>query len=350
LLNDFNLAETWNSVWGILGPVIVVVIILYFYFPEKFERILTHILKLVAYFSKQAERKVISKEVEHIISTPFAKELGISEVPRVVIEWGAAEDAILNLKENLLLIVLREGSKYRHENIARALFRTIPYLLSPQVKTIYDQKFVDILSAHLARSFARDYPPVVDAINDFIKTEIEKDENLSKLASMLVEIDDQSLLTRILIPELVKVAGQRYPHRDPAIDQEVLDLTEMLYKLVRSEEQKPVLCGKYFRLMVVRVARPEKIISGMLEPHVKFVKHSLDNCPTTESIYIVAAGRNINAAEALKLLLLNELGKTGIKLRITREQKYTAVYRDKPHVKVYVCGIEIERIEQTLTK
>ena len=35
------------------------------------------------------------------------------------------DKALLDLERNLLLIVLRRGRKYRHENVARALLKTI---------------------------------------------------------------------------------------------------------------------------------------------------------------------------------------------------------------------------------
>jgi hypothetical protein len=140
---------------------------------------------------------------------------------------------------------LRRGRKHRYDNVARAVLKAVPELLAPEMKVVYDPKFIDCLSAHIARSLLKDYRTVVTAINDFVASKIETDEELRKVLSMLVEIDDQSLLSRILLPELVDVAKLRYPHRDPQIDYEVLNLVETLYKLVRGEALMPVICGKY---------------------------------------------------------------------------------------------------------
>jgi len=106
---------------------------------------------------------------------------------------------------------------------------------------------------------------------------------------------------------------------------------------------KPVMCGKYFKLLIIRVARPEKI-AAMLEPHIKFVKHIFNECPFIETIYILAVGKgNIVAAKALKTLMIDELGKMGLNIKISSEDEYMGLYKGKLHMKLYVCRVEIER-------
>jgi len=106
---------------------------------------------------------------------------------------------------------------------------------------------------------------------------------------------------------------------------------------------KPIICGRYFKLLVIRVTRPEKI-AKMLELHIQFTKHTLKNCPTMESIYILAAGRgNISAAESLKTLLISELKEAGLNTKPSFEEKYKGLYEGRPHVDLYVCRLEIIR-------
>jgi glycerate-2-kinase len=75
------------------------------------------------------------------------------------------------------------------------------------------------------------------------------------------------------------------------------------------------MCRKYFKMVIVRVANPEKI-DMLLQPHLNYVKHAINNCKTLENIYILTAGkRNIAAAKAFKEFLKNELEKTGIQVK-----------------------------------
>ena len=106
---------------------------------------------------------------------------------------------------------------------------------------------------------------------------------------------------------------------------------------------KPVVCGRYFKLLITRATRPEKIVA-MLEPHIKFVKHTLDECPLIETIYILAAGKiNITTAKTLKTRIIDELRKVGLNSKIGNEEEYMGLYRGKPHMKLYVCKVEIKR-------
>jgi hypothetical protein len=87
-------------------------------------------------------------------------------------------------------------------------------------------------------------------------------------------------------------------------------------------------------------ARPEKVMGDMLEPHIKFVKHSLRDCPTLRTRYILAAGKNIATAKALKILVENELRDKGLSPKI-EEQEYIGRYRGKPTMKLYTCRITL---------
>jgi len=336
-----SIVELWNSVWGVLGPAIVTAIILYFRHPEKFEKIIVHVTHFLSLFSGEFEKKAIAREVSYIVSSEFAKSYRIEEVPKVVVEWGEEDKALLDLERNLLLIVLRRGRKYRNENVARALLKAIPELLAPEVRAVYSPKLVDCLSAHVARSLASDRLPIVAAINEFVASELEKDEEAREILTMLVEIDDQSLFSRVLLPELIEVAALRYPHRDPQIDNEALNLIKTLHGIVRGAASNPLVCGKYFNALFVRVARPEKV-EALLEPHVKFVERSLNECRALKRIYILAAGKaNIAAAKLLRARLERELERRGLALEAS-EQAYAGRYREKPHMELYVCRISIK--------
>jgi len=103
------------------------------------------------------------------------------------------------------------------------------------------------------------------------------------------------------------------------------------------------MCGKYFKLFIIRVARPEKI-AKMLEPHIQFAKHTLKDCPTTESIYILAAGKsNISAAKYLKTLLMGELKEMGLNAIVSLEDEYKGLYKGRSQANLYVCKLGVKR-------
>lgn len=333
----------WKHLWSILGPIFFVLFILLLYYirnPEPFEKIAIHISWILSRVSRYFEKRAISREVRYIVSSSFSKNFPIEEVPEIVIEWGDEDRAIRDIKSGKLVIILKSGRRNRYENIARALLATVPELLAPEMKAVYDEKLLKCLSAHIAKSIAKDYPQVVTMINEAIRDTIANDDKMLKVSSTLVEIDDQSLFSRVLVPELIEIAKLRYPHRDPALDEEVLELIDMLGKLSRGEKVDfPLIYRKYIRLAFIRVARPEKI-EAMLEPHIRFVKHILSKYRGIKSLYILAAGRNIAAAKALRMLLENEFKNIGIRFDV-QEHVYEGIYKGVPKIKLYVGRIRI---------
>jgi hypothetical protein len=55
---------------------------------------------------------------------------------------GDEDKTKVDLERNELVIVLKKGTKHRHENIARALLKAIPDLLAPEMRAVYDPKFL----------------------------------------------------------------------------------------------------------------------------------------------------------------------------------------------------------------
>ncbi len=340
-----SILDAWKNFWAITGPISLIslmVLLLYLYNPEKFERIAIHINWLLSKVSKRREKKAIAKEIRYIILTKFKENFGLEEVPEIVVEWGDEERAVRDIRRGRLVIVLKAG-KYRYENLARALIVSIPELLAPELRAVLDERFVECLSAHVARNLASDHPQVVAAINQVIRSLVEEDEHFKQLASKLVEIDDRSLLSRILIPMLIRVARARYPQRDPALDREVEELVTMLSKLSRGEEvESPVIYGKYIKVAFVRVAKPEKV-EALLEPHVIFVRKMLEKYKDLETLYVLAAGRYVAAGKFCMKRLRTELKAQGWKVSC-REYVYEGRYRDIPQkMKLYVGELELMR-------
>ena len=57
----------WSTLWGIVGPLFLLLLILYFRYPEKIEKLIIHINWLLSYISKEYEKKAVQKEVRYIV-------------------------------------------------------------------------------------------------------------------------------------------------------------------------------------------------------------------------------------------------------------------------------------------
>jgi hypothetical protein len=79
-------ARILGFIWGFLGPSILTIFILYLFYPERFERVGIHALRLLSFISKSAERRSINKDVAYIISTSFATYLCLEEVSKAAVK------------------------------------------------------------------------------------------------------------------------------------------------------------------------------------------------------------------------------------------------------------------------
>ena len=331
----------WTTFWGYFGPVLFSLTIFYLCFPEKFEKIITHVYWVLGKVSRKLEKRAVSREVRYIVRSKFVENFEVEEIPELVIEWGDEEKVLLDVKRGRLVIVLRPG-RDRYENLGRALVASIPELLAPEMRAVFSEEIIACLSTHVARNIASDHPSAVSAINDVIRARIEENPRFKELSSMLVEIDDRSLLSRILIPELVHIAKIRYPHRDPSIDKEVEELIHMLYKLARGEEigGMPVVYGKYIRVGFLLVAKPEKI-EKFFEPHLKFVQNMLKRYEEMDSIYVLAAGKNVDAGRVCTMMVQDMLIAAG-KQVVEKTYVYEGRYKDIPKIKLYVGKLSLK--------
>ena len=107
--------------------------------------------------------------------------------------------------------------------------------------------------------------------------------------------------------------------------------------------REPLICGKYFKAVFVRVARPEKA-EKFLVPHLNFIKCALKSCKGIEVIYVLAAGKwNCKLAEvfAKKQVPLDSDLKNYIKGKEIEGFKYKAKYRGRA-TELYVARIPLK--------
>lgn len=241
-----NIWEMWKTFSGI----ITIFILLYYKSPKRFERIIRHILWMFSILNRRIEKYAISREVTYITRSRFKDSFPwVKEIPDIKIEWGKEERVMIKFteKKRELIIILKPGMRMRLDNIAMALIKAIPYFLEPYMESVYDKRILTLVAAHIARSLVKDMPSIVNAINEYISHITGEDTILRELAEKLVIADDRSLFTRVLLPEMIDVARERYPHRDPAIDQEVIELIRTLSMLTEGSELEKTngsLCGK----------------------------------------------------------------------------------------------------------
>lgn len=318
--------EFLKLLWGILsqifqwiGALTLFLLITYFVFPERYEKILIHFLKIASYFAKHMDKNYVERDVKHLVDVT-ARTLNkyFPVISRSIKILWVESDEIESYLDRGFVVVRMKYHKSRARNIARALVAYIPYILPSEVEAVIEADLALVISCVIAKRMAEKEPEVVRQIYEAISIRFEDGSAAKEKHEKLEEIDEQSLLSRILLSEITKACLNAYPRRPPDLRDEIESLIDMLSKIVKREIEKPIIRGKYVNLALVRVAKPEKIIlDPELEAHLNFAKL----CRTT-SIYVLAAGYNAKLASKLTARISRELN-----YKVDFEDTYKAMYR-----------------------
>ena len=323
---SYSLIEFFELLWSILsqvfqyiGILVVFLIILYLVSPERYEKIYIHVLKVASHVNKRLDKNYAERDIEHLVNSS-AKSLNkyFPVVTRgIKILWTESDDVESYLNRGFVVVRMKYH-KSRARNVARALMAYIPHILSPEVGAVMETDLALAISYVVAVGMAEKEPEVVRQIHEAVSIRFKDSLTVKDLLPKLEEIDEQSLFSRILLPEIVKACLNAYPRRSQDLRDEIMNLIELLYALVKGDLRKPIIKGKYLNLALIRVAKLGKaLFDPELEAHLKFAEKA-----NVREIYVLAAGKNAKLASKLTARISKEL-----KYTIDFEDVYRAMYR-----------------------
>ncbi|OYT56585.1 MAG: hypothetical protein B6U76_03275 [Desulfurococcales archaeon ex4484_217_2] len=178
------------------------------------------------------------------------------------------------------------------KNMAEALLTYVSHILPPTVKAVLtDETVLDAISFMVSHNIAKGDPYLIYELRKALETKYSEDKlkDLYSLLDKIHEIYEQNLLIRLVIPETIQVCTKVYPKISADLSKEAREFIDYVHELVKGTLTEPVFRGKYFRTVVVRVAKPEKVLMRELEPHLNLIKHAVKR-DLVNTVCIVAAG------------------------------------------------------------
>ena len=307
--------------FGYFGMFVFLLIIFYIIAPDRFEKIIIHFLKIFSYINKRIDKSYLKKDLEHAVKEAvklFNRCFPILTY-NIKIIW-VEEDVIESYLDKGYLVIRMRYHKNRARNLARALIAYIPYTLPKESRAVLESDLNLAISCTIAKEIAKQDPEVVRQLYEAVETQFKDRDYGKNLLKKFAEIDEQSLFTRILLPEISNACLKAYPRRPQVLYDEISELIDMLYDIVRGTAKLPILKGRFINLGIVRVASPDKVIlDPELVAHLNFAK----SCGT-RILYVLAAGHNAKLATKLTHRISKEL-----RYRINFEETYKALYRGK---------------------
>jgi len=210
---------------------------------------------------------------------------------RVKIEWTNTDEVETVLDRKRIIIRLRHRKNMR-KNMAIAITTYIQHVFPPTMSVVItDSLLLNAFNYLIARDIAKNDPYLVHEIKNVIESQCSGSElhRLYEILDKLDEIYSQNLVIRLLLPEIIDVTSSIYPRSPPDLVNEINDLIDFLYRLSRGQLSEPIFRGKYFRIAVVRVAVPEKILYSQMKPHLNFIDYAV-NKQLVNTVCILAAG------------------------------------------------------------
>jgi len=322
-----------------IGGIAIIILLAWLFCPEKIEKwaILFH--KLAAYISEKHEKRYISKHIEFTINDQRKKLCKESSgiLPYALeVKWVDADTIDSALKNENILVVKMKNHRNQSKNLALAVKEYVPNALIPTARKYVEPVLMKAIDYVASKIILEKETSAFSYFVDITKPELDKIPECKEYIEQLDKINEEGKLSRVLLSEYKKLGFLHPADPNPKIYKETLELESKVYTLSTKEPEEKVdlsLLGEYLKVAVVPVAKDITVEMHGIQPHVDFIRGSLQKGINT--FYLVAAGR-INIALAKEVLKKAE---AQLNLKRTYEDEYDGVYKGKK-MKMFVGILE----------
>lgn len=293
--------------WSIAGILFVLLIII-FLNPEKAQVWSSWVTQGLASTNSYFARRTISGRIQGMVnqfSKTFDKESAGIMPYTLKIEWLKDIDKDALLQEEGVVVV-RLG--YHHDDLQKALALAMlafcgkalipigrPYLSNSLLRS------VDLITTKKMLSEFNQKGSVDYFLNDVIKPEIEKDQELYDKCQTMEILDDRGLFSRVLLSELQELGRNLYPKTpDGSAVSESDEFVAFLVQIANKAPDEDVelfFKKNWIRVAFILVARPGVIADYGFSPYLKrlekrqkeraqtvYIQGMADNIPYTQRI------------------------------------------------------------------
>jgi len=292
--------------WGLL----VVLLILILTNLERVEKVAARVLDLFSWAGASWRRRAVKADIQTNINwfgrsvdkevqglMPYNMEL------KFVTEMDRAE---LLRKQNMVLVRIKDR-RHDDKNLVHAMLTFCPVGLLPEARPYLDSSLssaVDYIMTRKLLGAVRRQSALSYLYKEIMQPEIAENPDLDKLSGVLDRLDDQGLLTRVVLRELgemgVKVEG-RYPteaHREET--KRLVEYMDVVAKRAPQEEIDTQFQGNYISMGFVFIGTGEKVSEHGSAPYINAIRWKKE--AGIGKAYIAARDHFIDTAERVAYL------------------------------------------------
>lgn len=319
------ITEIVAIVWAAVSSSIVTIVALIWLFvayPEKVEKWVSMMARLVAFASGRAARTHMATDIQSTIDAQRKKLNTHEEIAPygVSIKWSNADEVQTDLKENRILVMMRPYTS-QSRNLAHVVSVYVPKALLPKARKYVEPNLMCGIDHVVSKSILESNTSALEYYSDELMGKIG--EEVRSYVVKMDEIHRNGALTRMVLPELKRLAVMYPREPDDRAFADSMELARVVHGFVTKEagvDVSPSCVGQHIRMAIVAVARPEKVLQAKTTSHFMFVEGMLRR--DVDHFYIVSTGPLIRYAKELV-----EDCQRGLNLRELHAEEYMGEFR-----------------------
>lgn len=270
------------------------------HYPEKIQKWMVFVWKVIRLFWEKAEKKIVSNDIEGRVnefSRELKKELPDCEPIGIKIQWvEEGQNPEQFFRENRLIIRMRKHQN-QNKNFVYASMVFISEAILKKVKTYISKTQRESIDLFIAKKlFEKEKPKVLDEFfSEYLSVKINESDKIAELVGRYDVIDKAGLFFPILVQELTFLGEKVFlKKREDRIIVEVTKFIEYLNDYANrelGEDVQPFL-GAYCRCAIMIIAKKLKREMGNIRPYVNYISELVHN--KMESIYLIGASTKDN--------------------------------------------------------
>lgn len=300
-----NFEWFWSYLLAILSSSAITAVALLWIFiknPEKIEKWISMITRGFAWTSDKVARTHMATNIQSAIAEK-RNRLGLTERGLsygVKIKWTGANTILTDLHENKVVVMMRPYQS-QSKNFAHVVSIYVPKALLPKSRRYVDPKLMKSIDCTVSKSILDVNPTAMEYYLDEILGDVPGE--IKSWMTKMDAINEQGNLSRIIIPELERLSALYPREPDSQVYTETSELAEATYQFVAASDESRgigglgIYAGNNIKMAIIPVGKPEKLLTGGIQPHFGFIQEQLAN--GIDHFYIVSTDVNIEFAKML---------------------------------------------------
>jgi len=280
-----------------------IVILVLFLFPEKVEKWIALLWKLISLFYKEGQKKYIAHDIQGKVNEFTNKKLS-QEIKNytpvgIEIEWieeGQTPEEFFS--DNKVIIRMRKSENQNKNLVAASMAFVSQSLLRKAKKYISDSQKESIDLFVVNKILKHEEPDIVDQfIQNFLFKMVDSRQKISEFFEKYNCIDKAGLFFPVFIQEMTflgeKIFGGRKDQQIIIEVNKMIDFLESYSKReIGEDEIEKNFEGNYCRFALIIIAKAKKVGIGDTGPYTRYIEDLIRR--GIENIYIVGPSKAEN--------------------------------------------------------